>query len=76
MTATDALIDRIFLSVMTIVAAFVAWRPLTFFRILSYGKFREGDVAPGLLRSIRVIAVVVAASAIFYLAGGAAWLAK
>lgn len=54
------LLGKIFFGVVILVAAFVAFKPVTVLRVLSYGRYQPGDVSPHALTALRWIAAVAA----------------
>ena len=58
-----ALLDKIFFAVFIVVAALVVFKPVAVFRVLSYGRYRPGDVPPRALTVLRWIAAVGALAA-------------
>jgi hypothetical protein len=59
--------DRAFLVFGGLVALFVALRPDQFIRIASFGRDRITDVAPTLVKALRVIAGFVAVGTLVFL---------
>ncbi len=56
----DILIDRIFFGFGAFVFVLFALRPVAFLRLITLGKFRQGDVPESALRALRVVVAVTA----------------
>lgn len=65
--------DKVIFAIGAVVALVVALMPVTFFRAISFGRFREADVSPTLLKVIQVIAAFVTVSSVVHLIVGVRW---
>ena len=56
------LLDKVFFGVCILVGAFVALRPVIFFRAITLGRFDQHEVSSRLIRIVQIIAAVMAVS--------------
>jgi len=66
----DALLDRIFFGICFLVTAFVALRPVAFFRAITLDTFDHSRAHPRLLRVVQMSAVTVSDGAVFTIGDG------
>jgi hypothetical protein len=60
MGGSAALIDETFFLVSMLVTTVVALVPVSFFRAITLGRFNPRKTSPALLRTVRILAAIVA----------------